>query len=84
MINISGKTSIAGPGSSLICYASGFDLNIKSLHNSKERAEEEWYQLFKTADPRFKIARIKRVAQSLLSIIEVIWRHTPEQGSAVV
>ena len=46
---------------------------MKATFNAKERDSHDWMSIFLKADPRFKIERIKPVAGSPLSLIEVRW-----------
>ena len=45
-----------------------------SLHNSRERDQDEWVQLFKDADPRFGEISIRVPEGSALAIIEAVWK----------
>ncbi|KAK7555287.1 S-adenosyl-L-methionine-dependent methyltransferase [Phyllosticta citricarpa] len=49
------------------------DLTMLELLNARERAEEDYAQLFRQADSRFKFLGFKRPAGSLTCIIEAVW-----------
>ncbi|KAK8173319.1 S-adenosyl-L-methionine-dependent methyltransferase [Phyllosticta citrichinensis] len=49
------------------------DLTMLELLNARERAEEDYAQLFREADSRFKFLGFKRPAGSLTCIIEAVW-----------
>lgn len=35
------------------------------LHNARERTEDDWAALFKTADPRLKLQKVWRKGESI-------------------
>lgn len=49
------------------------DVMMMALLNGKERGADEWKELFKQADPRFKWNGSNRPEGSLLWITEVTW-----------
>ena len=44
-----------------------------AMANSKERDRQDWIELLKEADPRFKLIGIQTPPKSELSMVEVIW-----------
>lgn len=50
---------------------------MKQQFNSKERDADEWAELLRAADARFKLKKIKASPGSLLSVIEAIWEDEP-------
>lgn len=48
-------------------------MTMLSLLNATERDEEGWHELFKEADPRFRVQRIGMTPPGLMGIIEVVW-----------
>lgn len=46
---------------------------MKQILNGKERDADDWSELFRNADSRFKINSIKRPPGSMLAIIEAVW-----------
>jgi hypothetical protein len=51
----------------------GGDLVMKSCLNGRERGVDEWKELFKNSDERFKFKGAKRVPGSRFSVIEAAW-----------
>jgi hypothetical protein len=49
------------------------DLTMKSCLNGRERGVDEWKELFKYSDERFKFKGMKRVPGSRFSVIEAVW-----------
>lgn len=45
------------------------------LHNAKERDMDDWNDLFKQADPRFRLENVKKPRGSRLAILEVVWER---------
>jgi hypothetical protein len=43
------------------------------LLNAKERDVDDWTELFKMADPRFKFLGARQPVASRMSIMEAIW-----------
>ncbi|MCJ1247158.1 hypothetical protein MMC30_004370 [Trapelia coarctata] len=41
------------------------DLQMMVLHNARERTEEDWAAMFKTADPRLKLQKVWRKGESV-------------------
>lgn len=54
---------------------SNMDLTMLALLNATERDKEGWYELFKEADPRFKVQCISMTPPGLMGIIEVGWEE---------
>lgn len=52
------------------------DIAMLGIHNAKEREKDDWIELFKEADPRFKFAGIKQLEFSRMGIVEAAWVHT--------
>lgn len=50
---------------------------MKQLLNAKERNADDWIELFRKADPRFRLVQIKKPNLSKLSIIEFCWEEKP-------
>lgn len=46
---------------------------MKQDFNGKECDADDWAEIFKKADHRFKLLRIKSPPKSMLSIIKVEW-----------
>ena len=44
------------------------------LHNGKERDRDDWIELLRRADARFRLIGIKQPAGSTLAILEVGWQ----------
>lgn len=44
-----------------------------SLLNAKERDDDDWFNLFKQADPRFKYLGHNQPQGSRMSIMEAVW-----------
>ncbi|MCJ1270219.1 hypothetical protein MMC22_010115 [Lobaria immixta] len=53
------------------------DMAMKQLLNAKERNADDWIELFRKADPRFRLVQIKKPHFSKLSIIEFCWEEKP-------
>ena len=49
------------------------DLAMWATHNAKERELEDWEELFRTADPGYKLHTMIKPKNSRLSILELIW-----------
>jgi hypothetical protein len=49
------------------------DLSMLELHNGKERDADDWEQLFKDCDSRFKFLGTTRVPGSRLGVVEAKW-----------
>ena len=49
------------------------DLSMLQIQNSRERETQDWEDLFKDADPRFKFLGIQQPQGSKLAIIQAIW-----------
>lgn len=45
------------------------------FHNAKERDKNDWAQLFREADPKFKFVGVKQPEFSNMGIIEAVWEH---------
>lgn len=56
---------------------SGYDLAMKHEFNSKERDADDWAELLRASDVRFKLKRIKCSPGSILSVIEATWEDEP-------
>ena len=63
-------------------YQRDLDLTMNTYFNAWERDAEEWRELFKRADPRFKFIGITQPQGSALVLVEAQW--TGEGGSNVV
>lgn len=48
---------------------------MKQNFNSRERDADDWDQLLRFCDPRFKLKSIKCSPGSILSVIEVVWEE---------
>jgi hypothetical protein len=46
---------------------------MKAIQNAKERDAEDWTSLFRLADLRFKLERIRKPTEAHLSIICATW-----------
>lgn len=49
------------------------DITMLQLLNAKERGVDDWTELFKMADSRFKFLGAKQPAGSRMSIMEAVW-----------
>jgi hypothetical protein len=49
------------------------DVTMLQLLNAKERAVEDWIELFKMADPRFRFVGVQTPPGSRMSIMEAVW-----------
>ena len=52
------------------------DIQMMGVLNSKERAQEDWVQLFERADSRFKVKGFVKPPGAAISIIEVMFITT--------
>ncbi|TVY82611.1 O-methyltransferase gsfB [Lachnellula suecica] len=52
---------------------SGFNLSMRQSFNSKKRDAEEWVELLRSVDKRFKLDRIVCSPGSMLAVIKVVW-----------
>ena len=53
----------------------GGDLVMKSCLNGRERGIDQWKELFKESDERFRFRGVKRIPGSRFSVIEVAWEE---------
>ena len=53
---------------------SASDMLMLSICNGRERDREDWEQVFKAADTRFKILDVYTPKPSALGIIDVLWK----------
>lgn len=49
------------------------------FHNAKERDLDDWNDLLKQADPRFRLEHVNKPQGSRLAIIEVAWKEDDAQ-----
>jgi hypothetical protein len=51
----------------------GMDMILLSLFNGREREKEDWMQVFKEADERFRVKEFHCPEESAQAVIEVVW-----------
>jgi hypothetical protein len=49
------------------------DITMMATSNSQERDEDDWVELFRGADERFRVEEIKRMEGAKLELIVVRW-----------
>ena len=57
---------------------------MKQNFNSRERDADDWADLLRVADPRFKLKGIKCSPGSILSVIEIVWEDGLLTSTVVV
>lgn len=50
------------------------DMRMMALFSAKERPVEAWSELFRAADERFDVIRVKANPMSFIVVIEAVWR----------
>jgi len=57
----------------LLTFCSGMDCGMMAIFNATEREEEEWRELFTSADSRYSWKGVISPKGSILSMIEAVW-----------
>lgn len=89
-IDYVGKQATAGPSSgggngeeekveeelprSIQGFGTATDLRMMALFNAEERPVEAWKSVFKRADERFDVVRVKADPLSFMCVLEAVWR----------
>ncbi|KAL8943120.1 MAG: hypothetical protein Q9211_001108 [Gyalolechia sp. 1 TL-2023] len=53
------------------------DITMLAMSNSQERDQDDWEELLRAADPRFKLEEVKRVPDAKLDMIISRWEGSP-------
>ena len=53
----------------------GMDINMMAMQNAMERDAGEWAALLQEADSRFEIRAVRTAPNSMLALIEVVWKE---------
>ena len=51
------------------------DLRIMALFNARERPVEAWKEVFRAADERFEVRRVKADPAAFFAVVEAEWRN---------
>ena len=49
------------------------DITMFAMSNSAERDQDEWEELFQTADPKLKLEEVRRIPDAKLDMIIARW-----------
>ncbi len=49
------------------------DITMLAMSNSQERDQEDWEELLRGADPKFKLEEVKRIPGAKLDLIIARW-----------
>jgi hypothetical protein len=60
-------------------HGRAFDMMMMTQHNGREREAEDWVELFKQADPRFKVTSMHPLKAPVdfgppIGVIEAVWQ----------
>lgn len=55
-------------------FGTATDLRMMALFNAEERPVEAWKGVFKKADERFDVVRVKADPLSFMCVLEAVWR----------
>ncbi|KAI0011819.1 sterigmatocystin 8-O-methyltransferase [Xylariaceae sp. FL0662B] len=50
------------------------DLRLMAIFNGKERPVDAWAKIFKVADERFDVAKVKANPEDFFAVVEAVWR----------
>ncbi|KAF1847026.1 S-adenosyl-L-methionine-dependent methyltransferase [Cucurbitaria berberidis CBS 394.84] len=55
-------------------FGTATDLRMMALFNAKERPVQAWKEIFKQADERYDVVRVKADPLSFMCVLEAVWR----------
>jgi hypothetical protein len=59
---------------SMQAFGTASDLRMMALFNAKERPVAAWKEIFRAADERFEVVRVKADPLTFMCVLEAVWR----------
>jgi hypothetical protein len=59
---------------SMQAFGTASDLRMMALFNAKERPVAAWKEIFRLADERFEVVRVKADPLTFMCVLEAVWR----------
>ena len=59
---------------SMQAFGTASDLRMMALFNAKERPVAAWKEIFRRADERFEVVRVKADPLTFMCVLEAVWR----------
>jgi hypothetical protein len=59
---------------SMQAFGTASDLRMMALFNAKERPVAAWKEIFRMADERFDVVRVKADPLTFMCVLEAVWR----------
>jgi hypothetical protein len=59
---------------SMQAFGTASDLRMMALFNAKERPVAAWKEIFRSADERFEVVRVKADPLTFMCVLEAVWR----------